>query len=42
MYRITDADKSLYKNWEYMVESVYKEYPESVSLDFVPHLKAIE
>jgi hypothetical protein len=42
MYRITDADKSLYKNWEYMAESVYKEYPESVSLDFVPPLKEIE
>jgi hypothetical protein len=42
MYRITDADKSLYKNWEYMALSVYKEYPESVSLDFVPPLKEIE
>ncbi len=42
MYRITDADKSLYKNWEYMAESVYKMYPETVPLDFVPPIKDIE
>jgi hypothetical protein len=42
MYRKTDYNKSSNKNWEYLAESLYKEFPETVLADYVPPLKEIE
>jgi len=41
-YRKTDYDKSSNQHWEYLAESLYKVYSETVPFDFVPPLKENE
>jgi hypothetical protein len=35
MYRETDMPKSIYENWEYLAEVLWKEFPEPIAYDFL-------